>query len=235
VIRTTYLIVPASTLRYGSILMLVMWQPCALSSRPRELMLMPLPRPDTTPPAQRAKGRKSEGILHTRPQLATSRTRTGDDDVFHLRLPRQRSLSTVAGGFWTDHRPSNSKAASEDVHKGLQATRRQSSCNQRAGSTTVEEGVQLKGDPGPGIGPPAGPPAGQAPLCPRAAPAGWCHGHAQWLACHTVRMCKLQVCRTERERENSSAIGQTDCLRAANRSHSQTVRVFQSGIGTLLS
>ena len=42
--------VPASTLRYGSILIDVTRKPLALSSLPIDEIVMPLPRPLTTPP-----------------------------------------------------------------------------------------------------------------------------------------------------------------------------------------
>lgn len=44
------LIVPASTFRYGSILMLVTRSPHPLSIRPRLEIVTPFPSPDTTPP-----------------------------------------------------------------------------------------------------------------------------------------------------------------------------------------
>ena len=42
--------VPASMLRYGSILIAVTRRPASLSNKPIDEAVIPLPKPDTTPP-----------------------------------------------------------------------------------------------------------------------------------------------------------------------------------------
>ena len=57
-------IVPASTLRYGSILRIVTGIPRALRRRPSEEVVIPFPRPEITPPLTTITFTKSPGACN---------------------------------------------------------------------------------------------------------------------------------------------------------------------------